>query len=230
MRFTSTPAVFALLPALLAGGTLRLAAQDTAPPPAHEQDDKDKAVEGGGSVPAGWSVRADEGGTANAKVVTMGTGLHVTLGPAIILYRDTHDGNGPFHTLATFTQTKNPSHPEGYGLFFGGKALNGAGQQYTYFLVRGDGTYLVKRREGEKTTQISKGWVADAAVHKADAKGTATNLLEIDAKRDPSKIVFMANGKAVHTMDAKGADVNGVVGLRVNHNLDVHIDGFDVHR
>jgi hypothetical protein len=230
MRFTSTPTMFALLPALFAGASFTLAAQDTAPPPAHEHEDKDKAVQGGGTVPAGWSVRADEGGTAHAKVVPMGTGLHVTLGPAIILYRDTHDGNGPFHTLATFTQTKNPSHPEGYGLFFGGKALNGAGQRYTYFLVRGDGTYLVKRREGEKTSQVTKGWAADAAVHKADAKGKATNRLEIDAKRDPNKIVFMANGKVVYTMDAKEADVNGVVGLRVNHNLDVHIDGFDVHR
>ena len=231
MRFASTPALIALLP-LLTGASFTLAAQETAPPPAHAHDheDKDKPVEGGGAVPAGWAVRADEGGTANVKVVPMGQGLHVTLGPAIILYRESHDGNGPFHTLATFTQTKNPSHPEGYGLFFGGKALNGAGQQYTYFLVRGDGTYLVKRREGEKTTQITKGWVADAAVHKADAKGTATNLLEIDAKRDPSKIVFKANGKPVYTMDAKAADVNGVVGLRVNHNLDVHVEGFDVHR
>jgi hypothetical protein len=61
-------------------------------------------------------------------------------------------------------------------------------------------------------------------------KGAATNLLEIDAKRDPSKVVFLVNGQAVHTMDAKTTDVNGVVGIRVNHNLDLHIDGFDVHR
>jgi hypothetical protein len=60
-----------------------------------------------------------------------------------------------------------------------------------YFLVRQDGSYLIKQRDGEKTSQISKGWVADATVKKPDAKGSATNLLEIDHKWDPSKVVFL---------------------------------------
>jgi hypothetical protein len=38
------------------------------------------------------------------------------------------------------------------------------------------------------------------------------------------------NGQPVHTLDAKATEVDGVVGLRVNHNLDLHIEGFDVHR
>ncbi len=160
----------------------------------------------------------------------MGKGIHVTLGPAIILYRDKMAGSGPFHTLATFTQTKKTTHAEGYGLFYGGQALDGKGEKYTYFLVRQDGTYLIKRRDGEKTTEITKGWVASPAVHKTDAKGTATNLLEIENKMDPSKVVFKVNSEPVYTLDAKATDVSGVVGIRVNHNLDVHIEGFDVHR
>lgn len=221
-----------LLSALLIGaGLAPLLAQDTAKPAGHEHGDHDQAVAGGGAIPSGWTARADENaGTANVKVVPMGNGIHVTLGPAIILYRAKHDGTGPFHTLATFTQTKKATHPEGYGLFYGGQALDGAGQKYTYFLVRQDGTYLVKRREGDKTTEITKGWVASAAVHQLDAKGTATNLLEIDHKRDPSKVVFLVNGEPVYTLDAQATDANGSVGLRLNHNLDLHIDGFDVHR
>jgi hypothetical protein len=229
---------FLALPALLfAAGLAPLAAQDSARQAGHEhgdkakQDDPDRAVAGGGSVPTGWTVRTDGGaGNANVKVVPMGQGMHVTLGPAIILYQDKHAGNGPFHTLATFTQTKPSTHPEGYGLFFGGQALNGAGQKYTYFLIRQDGKYLVKRREGDKTTDVTKGWMESAAVKKPAAQGSATNLLEIDAKRNPSKVVFKVNGESVYTMDAKPADVNGTVGLRVNHNLDVHVEGFDVHR
>ncbi len=230
MRVPSAPGLLSLLPALfLAAGLAPLAAQEAGHLASH--DHADQAVQGGGTVPAGWSVRADENaGTANVKVVPMGQGVHVTLGPAIILYREKTGGSGPFHTLATFTQTRKPSHPEGYGLFYGGQALDGAGQKYTYFLVREDGNYLVKQREGEKTTEITKGWVASPAVHKADAKGTATNLLEIDHKRDPSKVVFLVNGQPVYTLDAKATDVNGVVGIRANHNLDLHIDGFDVHR
>ena len=230
MRVPTAPGLLSFLPALfLAAGLAPLAAQEAGHPTSH--DHADQAVQGGGAIPAGWSVRADENtGTANVKVVPMGQGVHVTLGPAIILYREKTGGSGPFHTLATFTQTRKPSHPEGYGLFYGGQTLDGAGQKYTYFLVREDGTYLVKQREGEKTTEITKGWVVSPAVHKVDAKGTATNLLEIDHKRDPSKVVFMVNGQPVYTLDAKATDVNGVVGIRANHNLDLHIDGFDVHR
>jgi hypothetical protein len=236
MRAPSAAGLLPLLAALLFGtGVGALDAQDTARAAGHEHgkdaEHSDHAVEGGGVIPAGWTARADKkGDIGNAKVVPMGKGIHVTLGPAIILYRDKTGGNGPFHTLATFTQTKAPRHPEGYGLFYGGQALEGAGQKYTYFLVRGDGTYLVKRREGENTTEVTKGWVASPAVHKADAKGVATNLLEIDHKRDPSKVVFMVNSEPVYTLDAKATDVNGVVGIRANHHLDLHIDGFDVHR
>jgi hypothetical protein len=218
--------------ALLSSLALPLSAQgtDTAGNK-HHHDDADHAVEGGGTVPAGWTVRADEkGNPKNVKVVTMGNGLHLTLGPAIILYRAEDDGAGPFHTLATFTQTKKTDHAEGYGLFFGGQDLAGAGEKYTYFLVRQDGSYLVKSRDGEKTTEITKGWVKHASVHQPDARGAATNLLEVDAKRDPAKVSFKVNGQTVQTVDASSQNLKGIVGIRANHHLDLHVEGFAVHR
>jgi hypothetical protein len=199
---------------------------------ANSHADPDKAVADAGALPSGWNARTDGGAsTANVKFVPMGKGYHVTLGPAVILYRDADKVSGKFHTLATFTQTKAPTHAEGYGLFFGGKALDGEGQKYTYFLVRGDGTYLIKQRDGAKTTNISQGWVAHPAVKKADAAGKAVNLLEIDGKASKDgTLSFKVNGQEVWSTDAKTMDINGIVGLRVNHNLDVHIDGFDIHR
>jgi hypothetical protein len=208
---------------------LSIQAQESQKPAGHEH--ADHPVEGGGSVPAGWTARPDgKAELTNVKVVTMGTGIHVTLGPAIILYKPANEGKGPFHTLATFTQTKSIEHAEGYGLFAGGRGLDGSSQRYVYFLVRQDGSYLIKERDGEKTSEITKGWVPDAAVKKLDAKGSATNLLEIDHKRDPSKVVFLVNSKPVYTADAKSMDLDGNVGLRINHHLDVHVEGFDVHR
>ncbi|HEY7614210.1 MAG TPA: hypothetical protein VH764_14500 [Gemmatimonadales bacterium] len=208
--------------ALLAALSLPLAAQDHAADPDHPQH--------GGAVPAGWTVRADKGDASGANVQTMGKGLHVTTGPAIILYRKDTEGSGPFHTLATFTQTKPSKHAEGYGLFVGGKGLDGPAQQYLYFLVRQDGSYLIKRRDGEKTSDVSKGWVQSAAVKQPGAKGSATNLLEVDNKRDPGRVAFLVNGQEVFAADAKGMGLDGIVGIRTNHNLDVHIEGFDVHR
>jgi hypothetical protein len=207
--------------ALLAMLVTPLAAQDR---------DADKAAPGGGSVPAGWTVRADKGDAKNAKIETMGKGLHVTTGPAIILYRADTKGSGPFHTLATFTQTKPSEHAEGYGLLVGGQDLDGPGQKYLYFLVRQDGSYLIKRREGKKTTDVSKGWVKHEAVKQPEGQGSSTNLLEVDNKRDPSRVTFLVNGREVYGTEAKDMGLDGIVGLRVNHNLDVHIEGFDVHR
>jgi hypothetical protein len=195
------------------------------------KDHADHPVEGGGALPAGWSARPDgTGDPKSVKFVTMEPGYHLTLGPATILYRKSDRANGPFHTLATFHQMKKLNHAEGYGLFLGGQALDGKDQKYTYFLVRDDGTYLIKRREGDKTSEITKGWTAHPAVKKGDAEGKASNLLEIDAKQNPSKIEFKVNGQTVHTADAATTSVKGVVGLRANHNLDLHVEGFDLHQ
>jgi hypothetical protein len=38
------------------------------------------------------------------------------------------------------------------------------------------------------------------------------------------------NGQTVYTADASSIDHKGIVGLRANHNLDIHIEGFAVHR
>ena len=182
-------------------------------------------------LPPGWIARPDGGGDSQAiKFVTMEPGYHLTLGPATILYRAADRVDGPFHTLATFHQMKKMEHPEGYGLFIGGQSLDGPAQRYTYFLVRGDGKFIIKRRDGEKLTEHTKGWQSSPAVTKADSKGSATNLLEIDAKLDPKRISFKVNGKEVHSMPADGIETKGVVGIRANHYLDIHIEGFDIHQ
>jgi hypothetical protein len=192
-------------------------------------DHGDRSVVGGGTLPAGWSARPDdEGSVKDIKFVVMEPGYHLTLGPATILYRPADQVEGPFRTQATFHQMKKLEHPEGYGLIFGGQALTGKGQRYTYFLIRDDGTYLIKRRDGEKTAEITKGWTPHSAVKKSDAQGNATNLLEIDAKQDPRKVEFKVNGQTVYTADAKRMYLKGVVGIRANHNLDIHIEGFAV--
>ncbi len=183
------------------------------------------------ALPPGWTARPDEGGDpSKIRFITMEPGYHLTLGPASILYRAEHLAKGPFHTLATFHQMKKPRHPEGYGLFIGGKQLEGKNQTYTYFLVREDGAYLIKQRKGDSTSEVTKGWTPSPAVKKADAQGKATNLLEIDAKQDPQKVDFRVNGQSVYSTTADRIDLTGIVGLRVNHTLDVHIEGFAVHQ
>lgn len=191
--------------------------------------DPDQPVRDAAALPPGWTARPDaKGDAAQIKFVTMEPGYHLTLGPATILYRKENLVKGPFHSQAKIHQMKKLEHAEGYGLFLGGQNLDGERQSYTYFLVRADGKFTIKRREGEKVSEVV-GWKSHPAINKADAGGKATNLLEIDAKLDPKQVSFKANGQEVHSMPARGQHVKGLVGLRVNHNLDVHIEGFAIH-
>ena len=212
--------------------TLRLALATLAAltaPLAAQNPDPDKPVQGGGKLPAGWFARVDkDAAMTNVKFETMGpTGLHVTTGPAVILWKESDTGAGGFHTEATFTQTKAPQHAEAYGLFVAGKDLKGDGQSYTYFIVRQDGKFMIRSRTGATTANVVA-WSDHAALVKADAAGKATNKLEIAVAK--GQVTFSVNGKAVHTMPAAAGATDGIVGLRVNHNLDVHIEKFGVHK
>ncbi len=194
-------------------------------PPAAAPD-ADVPAASAGALPSGWSSRGDETRElAGVSFATMGDGFHVTTGPAGIFYRAEDKVQNNFHAEAELTQTKAPEHPEAYGLFFGGTGLEGTGQKYTYFLVRGDGQFTIKQRNADIVNTVVD-WTSNAAVAQADAEGKATNTLTIDAKGET--ITFGANGQTLHTMDVRPDQVNGIVGLRVNHNLDVHVDKFEV--
>src|SRR5437016_9125960 len=102
------------------------------------QADPDAKVKGGGAFPAGWHVRTDKNRpSADVRFVRMGGGFHVTLGPAVVLWRDADRATGNYGASATLTQTKKPRHPEGYGLIIGGSRRGDGRNRYPYFLVRG---------------------------------------------------------------------------------------------
>jgi hypothetical protein len=201
------------------------------------QADPDHPVAGGGAIPAGWHVRTEPNRQTgqpasldNVKFTSMGDGLHTTVGPAAIYWRDRDTITGNFHVVAKMTQMKNPAHPEAFGIFIGGKNLADSGQTYTYFLVRPiDGMYSIRRRTSYMTrpTAIVE-WTASDAVTKADANGSAANELSIQVQGGKAK--FMVNGKEVYSGDAAKLDVSGVVGYRVNHNLDVHLGPLGIHK
>jgi hypothetical protein len=191
--------------------------------------DPDKAAKGAGQLPAGWSYRLDRADAklADVKFEPMPGGFHFTTGPAGIYWRSADAVTGGFHTVATFFQMKAPTHPEAYGLFVAGKDLNGPGASYTYFLVRGNGMYSIWNggAAGARSTAVVP-WTANAAVAKQDStSGKATNKLEIQG--DGKKLSFKVNSTTVHEMDAPSA---GIIGIRMNHNLEVHVDGFAVHK
>jgi hypothetical protein len=156
-------------------------------------------------------------------------GLHTTVGPAAIYWRNQDTISGNYHIVARMIQMKKPEHPEAFGIFIGGKNLADSGQAYTYFLVRPtDGMFSIRRRASYTTRPSAVvEWTASAAVVKSDS-GEAANELSIEVRGGKAK--FMVNGKEVYTGDAASLDVNGVVGYRVNHNLDVHLGPLGIHK
>jgi len=192
------------------------------------QADPDRPVSGGGTLPPGWHARTDGNRPlANVKFDSMSVGHHVTLGPAAIFWRDADNATGSYTVEAKFWQFPSDTHRdhrEGYGLLIGGSALQAAGERYTYFLIRDDGMFLIKRRMGDSTWAVTQGWTASDAVAKRDS-ATAANPLEntLTIRVTPANTTFLVNGKPVFTAKTNDVDASGIVGFRVNHNLNVHL-------
>lgn len=198
------------------------------------QADPDRPVAGGGTLPPGWQARTDGNRPlTNVKFDSMSVGHHVTLGPATIFWRDADNATGSYTAEAKFWQFPSDTHRdhrEGYGLFIGGSALPAAGQRYTYFLIRDDGMFLVKRRMGDSTWAVTNGWTASDAVLKRAASADTTKPLEntLTIRVTPTDATFLVNGKNVYTAKTSDVDSNGIVGFRVNHNLNVHLGALEI--
>ena len=195
--------------------------------------DADKNVAGGVLV-KGWTGRTDHSNQpiTTAKFSEMGGGFHVTSGPAAIYWNPANVAKGNYSVKASFSQTKAPTHPEAYGLFMGGSDLTAESQNYLYCIVRGDGKFMVKHRAGADTHTMAE-WTEHASVKKQDEMGKATNEIAVWASSE--KIGCSVNGAEVFSMpraDAMGpgklSESGDVYGIRVNHNLDVHISGFSM--
>jgi hypothetical protein len=187
-------------------------------------------------APKGWRVRVDRStsasdpdATGSIKFVTMGTGFHATNPQAAVYWNPANTAAGTYTLKGTFTLMKPSDHTNYYGLVFGGSDLEGANQNYLYFVVAQDGTWLVKRRDGNASTQ-NVATSASPAVKKPDATGKSVNALEV--RVTPKGTEYLVNGMTVHTAPKTGAaaKTDGLFGLRVNHQLEVHIDGFGVSK
>ena len=181
--------------------------------------------------PQGWMVRVDRSMSASdpdaagaIKFVTMGTGFHATNPQAAVYWNPANTVTGNYSLKGTFTLLRPSSHANYYGLVFGGSQLEGAAQNYVYFMVAQDGTWLIKRRDGAVTSDVAK--AASDAVKRPDATRKSTNALEVRVRAD--KIEYVVNGVTVHTTPKTGptAKTDGIHGIRINHQLEVHVDGF----
>ncbi len=185
-------------------------------------------------APKGWKMRVDRSTSASdpdapgaIKFMAMGGGFHFINPQAAVYWNPANTASGAYTVKGTFTLMKPSGHTNYYGLIFGGSDLDGAQQKYTYFLVAQDGTFLVKKRDGEATSDVVKK-TPSAAVKKPGGDGKSTNALEV--RIAPSKIDYVVNGTVVQSAPKGDVKTDGIYGIRINHQLEVMVEGFSVSK
>lgn len=195
--------------------------------------DPTNKITGSGKLPAGWNARFDREGSAltQVDVKQAGTALQFRSGPAAIYWNTRDVATGMFTVSGIFSQKKSMGH-EAYGLFVGGNNLSDPTQHYLYLAVKpADGTYLINHRNGNAAPKKIVALTASDAINKdAPGTGAATNAMAIRVAKD--SVHFYINGKEVRVFAKSTLNVptDGLVGLRVNHNLDITVEQFGVKR
>ena len=145
-------------------------------------------------------MRFDRAGSTEADMemfVSMPPGWHITTGPAGIFWDPAVSASGEFRAEMEVFLFDPGERREAFGIFFGGKELEGAGQEYAYFLLREGGEFIVKRRQGAETPTLVD-WTAHDAVASFADRGdaaTAKNVLTVEAGAETVR--FLVNGAEV---------------------------------
>ena len=195
-------------------------------------------VANGGIHAAGWQGRPDKGtGTVNdASLAMKGSDIEIHTGPAMLYWNPANKGTGDFTVSATFNEPKYQSsndHPHPYGVFIGGNNLDTDNASALYCAAYGRGTFIV-RGFGPAPFQINGRGAANDAIHKAAGPGQPVEqTIAMSVKGD--NVTCTINGTVVGTYPksevvgaGKLTSTDGIVGIRVAHNVDVNVKDFKV--
>ena len=206
---------------------------------AAQEQEKDRAVAGGGITAAGWKGRIDPGSAKQGRTINDskfaqdGSALHLTIGPAAVYWNPAHTASGDYTVKATFREARpSGDHPHPYGVFIGGSKLDTPDLSLVYCIAYSDGTFLVRGFNGASVVQVGKRQ-PHAAVQKTGADGSVTN--EVGWRVAGGRAECLINGTAVASYDraelvgpGKLESTDGIAGIRVSHNVDVTVTGFGI--
>lgn len=175
-------------------------------------------------VPAGMTMRVDRSTNAadpddvpDVTVTAAANGFQVSTGPAAVVWGSDATATGEYTLSATLTLLEPSSHNNYYGLVYGAGAMDGDRQNYLYFLIGQNGSYIVKHRAGNETVHDIQGRTPHDAINTPDGNGRSVNELEV--RVGASETQFVVNGTVVFTAPKSGmaARSDGLYGVRVNH-------------
>ena len=182
--------------------------------------------------PEDWQVRFDEPGASEDQLemfVSMPPGWHVTSGPAAIYWGPQMEASGEYRIeMEVFLFEPQGMMREAFGFFAGGLGLDGDDIEYTYFLIRDGGEFIVKRREGPDAPTILPWTGHEAILGWADRGDGATAKNILAAEADAGEVRFYVNDAQVAALPRSEVAMDGMYGFRVNHMLNLHISRLEV--
>lgn len=182
--------------------------------------------------PEDWQVRFDEPGASEEQLemfVSMPPGWHVTSGPAAIYWGPEMEASGEYRIeMEVFLFEPQRMMREAFGFFAGGLGLDGDDIEYTYFLIRDGGEFIVKRREGADAPTILPWTGHEAILGWADRGDGATAKNILAAEADANEVRFFVNDAQVAALPRSEVAMDGIYGFRVNHMLNLHISRLEV--
>ena len=177
-------------------------------------------------APPGWKVRADDPKADMTKLAfdrdEAGLPRHHRAG-GDLLESGEHGERATSRSIRrSSSSARAAATPRRTALLLGGKDLETAAD-YVYFMLRNDGKYLVKHRAGNGDTHLITDWTQHPAVvmHQRRRGDTVKNAISVAATSD--SVRFSVNGKHVASYPRSHMNADGIVGLRVNHGLNLHI-------
>ena len=181
--------------------------------------------------PEHWKVRYD--GSAEAaerNFVVMRPGWHVYAGPGGLLWDPGRFASGNYAVKSTiYLFPKGDPERSGstrldspFGLFLGGRDLEGEAPEYVSFQIDNAGRFRITRHTGEEVQELAP-WTADdgVSVLAEAATSPAENVLEVDVRG--RQTIFLIDGESVAEVPTSELPVEGIVGLRAGEGLSLHI-------
>ncbi len=181
--------------------------------------------------PEHWKVRYDGAGeAAERNFVVMRPGWHVYAGSSGLLWDPGRFASGSYAVKSTIylfpkgdpersgsTRTDSP-----FGLFLGGRDLEGDEPTYVSFQIDNAGRFRITRHTGDEMQEVAP-WTAHDGISVLDAAATspAENVLEVDVRGEQT--VFYLGGEAVADLPSDELELNGLIGLAAGEGLSLHI-------
>ncbi len=181
------------------------------------------------ALQAGWIVQHDDdsAASANGRFLLHSDGsMEIGQGPNADVWSKV-DATGNYRLTVDVTHLDSGLHPHGAGILFGGRDRGQPTEHYSYFLVRGDRSFLVKMRRGD-ATEVLANWTEHHALAAEDAQGVTRNRLSVEVTASETR--FAVNGVEVHRLPRQGCPADGALGYRLVHDLRVRFGKIEVEQ